>query len=62
MNTIMVDEAVNGFMVTIIWDQDRTIKEVCETRAEAYGIMARWLGYKMDDETEILRRAAGEVS
>jgi len=61
MNNIILDEAVNGFMVTILWGEDKIIKEVCETRAEAYGIIARWLGYKMDDEAEILRRAAGEV-
>ena len=61
MNHIIVEEAVNGFMVTIMWNGEPTYIEVCETRADAYKIISRWLAKKMDEEIWLLTKAAGEV-
>lgn len=50
MKNITVEEAVNGFMLTIIWDDERIIKEIYEQKLEVLERVKRWLDDKRSDE------------
>jgi hypothetical protein len=50
MKNITIEEAVNGFMLTIIWDDERMIKEIYEQKLEVLERLKRWLDDKRSDE------------
>jgi hypothetical protein len=54
---LIIDEAINGFMLTIIWDDDKLIKELFQTRAEVYKALSVWLSKKMDQELKLMKKS-----
>lgn len=61
MRTIIIEEAINGYLVSINLGEGPLVKEVCETYTEALSIVAKAISKEMDKELWTIRKAAGEV-
>jgi hypothetical protein len=57
MKQIYVDEAVNGYMLTVIWDEDKMVKEVYERKIDVFQALSRWLSKKVNEEAGIIKKS-----
>jgi len=54
MNQILIDEAVNGYMLIIIWDNDPIQKEVFERKLDLYEAIDKWIQQKQKEHIRSL--------
>lgn len=61
MKTITIDDAVNGSMLTIIYGNDKVIKEVFETNIALFTRLNGWIYTKIKEEMSAMGKDSMEV-
>lgn len=62
MITITIDEAVNGYMVTIFdWKDSKRHREVCEREIDAWDIVRRYSERQVEKGLQRIRNASLDV-